>query len=148
MRSIERQLREDFSMASLSVNEMVITDLDAAILNQVMQRAFPGLAWDRRVNLTLELMKANNRDHEFMRLRMIGAPQSRTIGRWHVTVRPHRDPINRNNHGYFENNMTGAGGGLWFSGHRLIDYDGVCELPSTVKTILADLGFILDEYTR
>ena len=45
----------------------------------------------------------------------------------------------KNKYGYFEHDTLGdqSGGGLWFDKDlKLIDYDGVFELPSEVKNIL------------
>lgn len=44
---------------------------------------------------------------------------------------------------YFEHNELGdeCGGGLWFEGRELIDYDGVYALPREVVSMLKDLGF-------
>ena len=48
-------------------------------------------------------------------------------------------------YGYFENNNTGTGGGLWFDGLRLSDYDGVFELPKQVYLILTNAGYNLED---
>lgn len=52
-------------------------------------------------------------------------------------------------YGYFENNKTGDGGGLWFSDESgeqvLIDYDGVFELPEPVASALKEYGYIIEE---
>lgn len=41
-------------------------------------------------------------------------------------------------YGYFEHNELGdeVGGGLWFIGNELTDYDGVFELPKQVEQAL------------
>ena len=46
-------------------------------------------------------------------------------------------------YGYFEHVVHGddCAGGLWFEGSRLVDYDGVCQLPDTVVNILKRMGF-------
>ena len=48
--------------------------------------------------------------------------------------------------GYFEHNELGdsCGGGLWFEGLELIDYDGVYCLPKEVIQALRDMGFYVD----
>lgn len=48
--------------------------------------------------------------------------------------------------GYFEHEEYGDeyGGGLWFEGKNLVDYDGVFELPKEVIQALRDLGFYVD----
>ena len=53
-----------------------------------------------------------------------------------------------NRYGYFEHNIHGGGGGLWFECSEdgkleLIDYDGVFELPGPVIDILREGGFIV-----
>ena len=49
--------------------------------------------------------------------------------------------------GYFEHNLLGdeCGGGLWFEGKNLIDYDGVFELPKEVIWAVRKLGFHVGE---
>ena len=47
-------------------------------------------------------------------------------------------------YGYFENNKTGSGGGLWFDGRELTDYDGVFALPTEVIEQLRANGFLVD----
>jgi hypothetical protein len=54
------------------------------------------------------------------------------------------------NYGYFENDRTGSGGGLWFEKNadgklELIDFDGTYELPLTVFNGLQEAGLIIDE---
>lgn len=56
------------------------------------------------------------------------------------------DPANR--YGYFEHNIRGGGGGLWFENTEegklgLVDYDGVFELPGPIIDILREGGFIV-----
>jgi hypothetical protein len=85
------------------------------------------------------------RDATMMRNRATGAVHTRTVGMWSVTVNQPRA-----HSGWFENNRTGAGGSVAFkAGSRYVtDYDGVYELPTAVRVALADLGYVLDEYTR
>ena len=47
------------------------------------------------------------------------------------------------NYGYFEHHDLGDeyGGGLWFNGNELIDYDGVFELPLEVIEGLEEHGY-------
>jgi hypothetical protein len=49
--------------------------------------------------------------------------------------------------GYFEHEDYGDewGGGLWFEGKNLIDYDGVYELPSEVIAGIRELGYIVTQ---
>ena len=48
-------------------------------------------------------------------------------------------------YGYFQNDITGTEGGLWFDGLRLSDYDGVFELPKQVHVALVNAGFNLED---
>ena len=48
-------------------------------------------------------------------------------------------------YGCFENKRHGGGGGLWFEGLKLVDYDGVFELPAEVIEQLRANGFAVDE---
>ena len=52
------------------------------------------------------------------------------------------------NYGCFEHDEHGEdlGGGLWFEGKNLVDYDGVMVLPEEVVSILLEMGFILDGF--
>lgn len=88
---------------------------------------------------------ADRRDAAIMRLATCRAKRERTVGNWDVTV---NHDSSRPQCGYFEHNVIGYSGGLWFEGRRLVDYDGVTELPTPVKVALADLGYVLDEFTR
>ena len=56
-------------------------------------------------------------------------------GNWMVEISP------TTQYGYFENVKTGGGGGLWFDGPELVDYDGVFELPKDVVDMLAGAGY-------
>lgn len=48
-------------------------------------------------------------------------------------------------YGYFEHNRLGdeCGGGLWFDGDMLVDYDGVSDLPRSVEQALRDAGYYM-----
>ena len=49
-------------------------------------------------------------------------------------------------HGWFEH-KNGGGGGLWFEGLSLIDYDGCWELNKSVIRGLRELGYeVGDEF--
>lgn len=48
-------------------------------------------------------------------------------------------------YGYFENNLNGSGGGLWFKDGALVDYDGVAVLPMKVIKALRAGGLIISE---
>ena len=64
---------------------------------------------------------------------------SRQVGNWLVEVDPAA------HYGYFENQVTGTSGGLWFDKQtagplELVDYGGVYELNCRVIAALEDLG--------
>jgi hypothetical protein len=48
-------------------------------------------------------------------------------------------------HGHFEHKQRGdeCGGGLWFNGNELTDFDGAMALPGEVGHALRDAGFIV-----
>ena len=53
-------------------------------------------------------------------------------------------------YGYFQNNITGTEGGLWFERLEggvlaLVDYDGVFELPREVVQTLRDMNLVVAE---
>lgn len=52
-------------------------------------------------------------------------------------------------HGFFEHYELGDGwgGGLWFDGKRLTDYDGVFELPKEVTAALIAAGYDMSYVT-
>lgn len=49
--------------------------------------------------------------------------------------------------GWFEHNTHGdeLGGGLWFMGRFLVDYDGVWSLPQEVASKLLELGYEMED---
>ena len=47
-------------------------------------------------------------------------------------------------YGYFDHKDGSEGGGLWFDGQELSDYDGVYELPKAVARTLIALGYTLE----
>ena len=57
------------------------------------------------------------------------------MGMWDVRISPTTE------YGYFEHCGTGTGGGLWFNGLVLIDYDGVFELSNAVILACEALGY-------
>lgn len=62
--------------------------------------------------------------------------KSITCGNWLVEISPD------SNYGYFENQNTGAGGGLWFDSDKcLMDYDGVFELSKHVIQCIESLDY-------
>ena len=58
-------------------------------------------------------------------------------GKFEVVINP------AENFGYFEHEDYGDewGGGLWFEGKSLTDYDGVYELPAEIIAGIRELGF-------
>lgn len=49
-------------------------------------------------------------------------------------------------YGYFENDETGDGGGLWFAEDKvLVDYDGVFSLPKKVASALIAAGYVIED---
>jgi len=60
------------------------------------------------------------------------------VGKWEVHISP------STNYGFFEHIELGEGGGLWFKGGALVDYDGVFELPSGVEAAIQELGYRLE----
>jgi hypothetical protein len=44
-------------------------------------------------------------------------------------------------YGYWERKDGSEGGGLWFEGKTLVDYDGAFDLPRAVYDELRELGF-------
>lgn len=63
---------------------------------------------------------------------------------WKLTTKHYTIEVDtKAEYGYFEHNELGdeSGGGLWFKGKELIDYDGVFELPREVCQILMSSGF-------
>jgi hypothetical protein len=61
------------------------------------------------------------------------------VGKWAVMVDPD------SNYGYFEPESGIEGGGLWFDGKELMDFDGRYELPADVAAALEQLGYIVGE---
>ena len=47
--------------------------------------------------------------------------------------------------GYWEFSDGSEGGGLWFEGNTLVDYDGHYCLPARIAKALRDNGYLLDE---
>ena len=48
-------------------------------------------------------------------------------------------------YGYWEHKDGSEGGGLWFDGKELIDFDGAYALPNAIVKALREHGFTLDE---
>lgn len=57
------------------------------------------------------------------------------VGKWEVQI------STLDQYGFFEHDDYGEGGGLWFEGKELVDYDGVGVLPEDVIKGIYDLGF-------
>jgi hypothetical protein len=59
-------------------------------------------------------------------------------GRWEVKMSP------TTHYGYYEHDIQGEGGGLWFDGNKLRDFDGRSCLPRDVATALLKAGYELE----
>ena len=66
--------------------------------------------------------------------------QEAQAGNWKVYVSP------STNYGYFENQITGTQGGIWFKGIMVVEYDGVFELPKNVVKALRSLRKRFDKF--
>ena len=66
--------------------------------------------------------------------------QEAQVGNWKVFVSP------STNYGYFENQVSGTSGGIWFEGRMVTEYDGVYELPANVIMALQKLNKTFDAY--
>jgi len=66
--------------------------------------------------------------------------QEKQIGNWIVYISPDT------NYGYFENQITGDTGGLWFRGKMVVGYDGVYCLPASVIKALKSLHKTFDKF--
>lgn len=64
---------------------------------------------------------------------------TKQVGKWTA----HVDPVQ--GYGYFEHEVHGEGGGLWFGEGELVDYDGVYCLPREVGTALESFGYTVSE---
>lgn len=64
---------------------------------------------------------------------------SAQVGKWAVHIDPEAA------YGYFEHDVYGEGGGLWFEGKELSDYDGVGVLALGVIEAIRSLGFVVSE---
>lgn len=61
-----------------------------------------------------------------------------TVGHYEVQIDPQAM------YGYFEHDIYGdeRGGGLWFDTDKeLLDYDGMCDLPKSVRQAITELGY-------
>lgn len=59
------------------------------------------------------------------------------VGKWEVLI------DSAAQYGYFEHDIYGEGGGLWFEHNELQDYDGVYSLPAKVIEAIRAAGFIV-----
>lgn len=72
----------------------------------------------------------------------VGAGATVTIGKWQVVIGKPRHAVPASQYrGWFEHGDDGEGGGLWFDGNMLADYDGVYEPPQDVIAGILALGF-------
>ena len=60
-------------------------------------------------------------------------------GKWEVFIAPDEY------RGYFEHDVHGESGGLWFTNGELTDYDGVFFIPKDVATAIRSLGYTVPE---
>ena len=56
-------------------------------------------------------------------------------GKWSTFIDP------KAQYGYFEHDVYGEGGGLWFERKRLVDADGTSSVPTDVVKCIRKLGF-------
>lgn len=59
-------------------------------------------------------------------------------GKWEVKISP------TTQYGYYEHDVYGEGGGLWFSNGELTDFDGRSCLPRDVAKAVISLGYKVD----
>lgn len=59
------------------------------------------------------------------------------VGKWELMI------DSKAQYGYFEHDVHGEGGGLWFEHNELQDYDGVYSLPANVVKAVRECGFIV-----
>lgn len=77
-------------------------------------------------------MDAIQKHHDYtLTLRVPGS-------KWEAKVSPSTD------YGYFDHDVQGEGGGLWFEGKQLVDYDGRACLPREVAEALLRAGYELE----
>lgn len=63
--------------------------------------------------------------------------QIKTSGKWKVQVSP------TTGYGFYDHETQGEGGGLWFEGKELRDYDGRACLPRDVVVALRSLSYVV-----
>lgn len=66
--------------------------------------------------------------------------QEAQVNNWKVFVSP------STNYGYFENQITEIQGGIWFTGSKVIEFDGTFELPKSVVKALRRLHKTFDKF--
>jgi hypothetical protein len=69
------------------------------------------------------------------------------VSYWEVSI-SYDHPVHPGCYGYFEHDVHGEGGGLWFERHdsgawELSDYDGCSSLPKSVWMTLRNAGFVV-----
>jgi hypothetical protein len=60
-------------------------------------------------------------------------------GLWEVKISP------TTSYGYYEHDLRGEGGGLWFENGELVDFDGYPCLPHAVADAIVALGYVVDK---
>lgn len=59
-------------------------------------------------------------------------------GHWKVFISP------TTSYGYYEHEELGEGGGLWFEGSELVDFDGRYFVPKNVALCIEKMGYSID----
>ena len=65
--------------------------------------------------------------------------QEAQVNNWKVFVSP------STNYGYFQNTVTETEGGIWFTGSKIVEFDGTFELPASVVKALRKLNKTFDK---
>lgn len=78
-----------------------------------------------------------------MKIKLVETPTLRWYesGSWSVFIDERGVPVGFE---HTELGEEGGGGGLWFDGDHLVDYDGVYSLPAGVVAICEAKGFNMD----
>lgn len=66
-------------------------------------------------------------------------PYGHTVGAGIIEISP------STHYGYWEFKDGTEGGGLWFEGKELVDFDGHYLFPASIVKVLRDNGYTLDE---
>lgn len=79
------------------------------------------------------------REHDYQIVAPRATLPSGKLSGWEVSISP------ATSYGYFEHDDIGEGGGLWFEGRTLVDYDGRFELPRGVALAIQAVGYDLGD---